>query len=86
MKGHHHIQSQESKIRQILSCQRLSLQVSVDKTETSQPEDSRSKSREIWDCKSLLISYDDKFNRSPTAYQYADLATNFIRKFTQEAS
>jgi len=57
----------------------------MDETKTSQPEDSRSKARKVRDCNPLLISYDDEFNVSSTAYQNTDLASNLIRKFTDEA-
>src|SRR4030043_1163932 len=69
VEDHHHIQSQKSEICQILSCQRLSLQVSMNETKSSQPEDARSITREVRNRNSLLISYDDKFDRSSSAYQ-----------------
>ena len=40
VEGYDHIQSQESKICQILSCQGLPLEVSMDETKASQPKDS----------------------------------------------
>ena len=57
----------------------------MDETKASQPEDSRSITGEVRNRHPLLISYDDVFNGSPAAYQNAYLASNFIRKFAEEA-
>ncbi len=54
-------------------------------TKASEPEDSRSKSGEVWNRNPLVISHDDKFNGAPTIYQNTDLASNFVREFTKEA-
>jgi hypothetical protein len=78
VEGHHHIQSQESEICQILSCQGLSSQVSMDETKASQPEDSRSIPGEVRNGNSFLVSHDDKFDGPSTTYQNADLTSNFI--------
>jgi len=85
VEDHHHIQSQKSEICQILSCQRLSLQVSMNEAKSSQPENSGSITGEVRNRNSLLISHHDEFDRSSAAYQNADLSPNFIRKFTKEA-
>jgi hypothetical protein len=79
VKGHHHIQSQESEVCQILSRQRLTLQVSMNETEASQPEDSRSILGEVRDRNPFLISYNDEFDGPSPTHQNANLASNFIR-------
>ena len=77
-KGHYHIQSQESKICQILPCQRLSLQVGMDETKTPQPEYSGSITGEVRNGNPLLVSDYDEFDGSPAAYQNTDLPSNLI--------
>jgi hypothetical protein len=57
----------------------------MDETQASQPEGSRSITGEVRNRNPPLISYDDEFDGSPTAYQDTDLASNFIRKFTEQA-
>jgi hypothetical protein len=57
----------------------------MDETKSSQPEDSRSITGEVRNRNSLLISYDDEFDRSSAAYQNADLSSNFTRKLAKEA-
>jgi len=56
----------------------------MDETESSQPEDARSITGEVRNRNSLLISYDDKFDRSSSAYQNTDLSSNFIRKLAEQ--
>lgn len=57
----------------------------MDKTKASEPEDSGSGSGKVWNCNSLVVSYDDEFNGAPAIYQDADLASNFVREVTKEA-
>lgn len=57
----------------------------MNEAKSSQPENPRSITGEVRNRNSLLVSHDDKFDRSSAAYQNADLSPNFIRKFTEEA-
>ena len=56
----------------------------MNEAKSSQPENCRSITGEIRNRNSLLVSHNDKFDRSSAAYQNADLSPNFIRKFAKE--
>jgi hypothetical protein len=58
----------------------------MNETEASQPEDSRSILGEVRDRNPFLISYNDELDGPSATHQNANLAPNFIRKITEEAS
>jgi hypothetical protein len=57
----------------------------MNETQPPQSKNSRSIPGEVRNRNPFLISDNDEFNRTPTAYEDADLSTNFIREVTQEA-
>ena len=56
----------------------------MNEAKSSQPENSGSITGEVRNRNSLLISYDDKFDRSSSAYQNTDLSSNLIRKLAEQ--
>jgi len=50
----------------------------MDETKTPQPEDTGSIAGEVRDSNPLLVSDDDEFDGSPSAYEDTDLPSNLI--------
>jgi hypothetical protein len=58
----------------------------MNEAKASQSEDSRSMPGKVRNRNPFLISYNNEFDRPSTTHQNANLASDFIREFNEEAS
>jgi len=82
----HQIQTQESKIGQVILCKLLATKMRVNTSQTAETAGRNSDSLEIRKLDATIVTNHHVLNVSLTINEHPDLATSFVRQFSELAS